>query len=342
MNTKSFGLFVVSITLVASMSAARGGEDNALPAIDGYSVRVWAKGTSAYSNPDSIEVDRGHVWVGYQNVTSKTGNDGKFSTVVEYTSDGQPMRAFDVPGHCDGLRIDPATHTVWASSNEDGNPGLVSIDQATGTITTYTFDSPTVHGGGFDDMAFVNGRMFIAASNPNLDSNGVNVFPALDEVTFNGSKVVLTPVLMGNASALDNVTGQVVSLNEVDPDSLSIDSAGDLVLVNQAGSELVFITNPGSANQSVSRTLVGTQLEDTVWIKSAARGRLLVVDGKTNAIYSVRAKFTAGTVYTETPDDSGVSGFVGTVDLATGIVRPLIIGFVKATGLIFDSSDTDD
>jgi hypothetical protein len=342
MNRMSLGLLFVSISFVASVRADGGGEDNALPALDGYSVRVWAKGTDDFTNPDSIEFDRGHIWVGYQNLTSKTGGDGKSSTVVEYDSDGHLLRTFAVLGHCDGLRIDPITHLVWASSNEDGNPGLVSIDQASGKMTTYSFD-PTAHGGGFDDMAFLNGKMFIAASNPNLDSNGVNDFPAVDEVTFKGTKVVLAPVLMGNANnATDTISGQTVTLNEVDPDSMSIDASGDLVLVNQAGSELVFIVNPGTPSQSVSRTLVGTQLEDTVWIKSAVPGRLLVVDAKTNTIYSVKAKFTPGTIYTETPSDSGVASFVGTLDPATDIITPVIIGFGSATGLIFAPTTGDD
>lgn len=36
--------------------------------------------------------------------------------------------------------------------------------------------------------------------------NTVNDFPAVDEVTFNGTKVVLTPVLMGNTSATDTMS----------------------------------------------------------------------------------------------------------------------------------------
>jgi hypothetical protein len=315
----------------------RGGSSCQLPgglgALPGYSVRVWAKGTTAYTNPDSIVQDGNDIWVGYQNVTSKTGGDGKTSTIVEYTRHGHVEHTYAVPGHCDGLRIDPATHLVWASSNEDGNPGLVSIDPATGVITPYTF-APTAHGGGFDDMAFLNGKMFIAASNPTLDSSGINVFPALDEVSFSATNVVLTPVLMGNATATDVTTNMPVTLNEVDPDSIAIDASGNLVLVNQGGSEFVFIANPGTSSQTVTRLATATQLEDPVWIPSA-KGELLVVDGKANTIYAVRGPFVPGTVYTETPDDSSISSMLGTIDLTTGVVSPKIIGFIKATGLLF-------
>jgi hypothetical protein len=310
-----------------------GSPPDGLAAFPDYKVRIWAKGTTEFSHPDSIERDGTDIWVGYQNVTAKDGTDGKSSTVVEYNLRGRVERTFSVPGHCDGLRIDPTTHLVWASSNEDGNPGLVSIDPATGTVTSFTFD-PTVHGGGFDDMAFLNGKMFIAASNPTLDALGVNVFPAVDQVTFQGTHVALTPVLQGNASAVDVTTSLPVTLNEVDPDSMSIDPAGDLVLTNQGGSELVFISNPGSASQVVTRLGVATQLEDPTWATSAD-GEFLIVDGTTNTIYSVRAPLVPGTVYTETPDDSSIASMFGTVNLKTGVVSPQIIGFKKATGLLF-------
>jgi hypothetical protein len=336
----------VSLTLLAvgglaSTSRASGTSEDetrcslpgGLAALPGYKVRVWAQGTSQYSHPDAIERDGRDIWVGYQNVTAKDGSDNKTSTVVEYDRRGRVERTFAVPGHCDGLRIDPATHLVWASSNEDGNPALVSIDPHTGTVTPYTFD-PTVHGGGFDDMAFVGGKMFMAASNPTLNSAGINVFPAVDQVTFQGTHVVLTPILQGNGTAGDVVTGTTVTLNEIDPDSMSIDTSGNLVLTNQAGSELVFISNPGSAAQTVTRLGVATQLEDPTWVTSAD-GELLVVDGTTNTIYSVRAPFVPGTVYVETPDDSSIASMLGTLDPKTGVVSPQIIGFKKATGLLF-------
>jgi hypothetical protein len=340
-TVSAFTLATIAICGLDSNSrASRSDEDGGrcssptgLAALPGYKVRVWAQGTSQYSHPDSIVRDGRDIWVGYQNVTAKDGSDNKTSTVVEYDLRGRVERTFSVPGHCDGLRIDPATHVVWASSNEDGNPALVSIDPGTGTVTPYTFD-PTAHGGGFDDMAFVGGKMFIAASNPTLNAAGINVFPAVDQVTFKGTHVVLTPILQGNGTAVDVVTGTQVTLNEIDPDSMSIDTSGNLVLTNQAGSELVFISNPGSASQSVTRLLVATQLEDPTWITSTD-GELFVVDGTTNTIYSVRAPFVPGTVYVETPDDSSIASMLGTLDPTTGVVSPQIIGFKKATGLLF-------
>ncbi len=318
------------------------GDDQRLPvvALAGYEVGVFARGTSAYTHPDSVVADAQHVFVGYQNVTAKDGTDNKTSTVVEYTLQGEVVHTFSVPGHCDGLRIDPSTHLVWATSNEDGNPALVTINPTTGVITPYHF-APTPHGGGYDDLAFVNGLAFIAASNPTLDQNGVNVFPALDKIELlSNGNIALTPVLFGNATALDTTANNTpVTLNEIDPDSLTVDPQGDVVLSNQAGSELVFLHNPGTPQQTVTRVPVGTQLDDTVWA-TATGGRMLVADGSANIIYSIRATFTTGTVYTEAPDDSAVNGFVATVKLSTGFVTPIAIGFGKATGLLFlpDSS----
>jgi hypothetical protein len=162
------------------------------------------------------------------------------------------------------------------------------------------------------------------------------VFPALYTVTLNGSHAVLTPILMGNASAADLIANNArVTLNEVDPDSLSVDNKGNLVLVNQGGNELVFLSNPGTPQQTVSRMTVGSQLDDTVW-PSSANGRLLVVDGVANSTYWVSlSHFSTSAIYTQTPDDSGVAGLVGVVNPSTGFVTPVVIGFGKPTGMIF-------
>ncbi|HKV58474.1 MAG TPA: hypothetical protein VJO32_09330, partial [Ktedonobacteraceae bacterium] len=193
---------------------------------------------------------------------------------------------------------------------------------------------PAPHGGGYDDLCFLNGMTFVAASNPNTNSAGVNVFPAIDKMTLSNGKVNLTPVLMGNATATDLVVNSKVSLNEVDPDSMTVDKNGDLVLVNQAGNELVFLKNPGTPQQTVSRVPVGDQLDDTVWATSS-QGRLLVVDSAGQTFWISTPHFVPGAVYTEGPSDSGVAGFVGVVDLTTGIVTPVVIGFSSPTGMLF-------
>jgi hypothetical protein len=313
--------------------------DTAIVALPGYHVRLFAKGTTAYLNPDPIVVDRGHVFVAFQNVTAKDGTDNKTSTIVEYDDHGRVLHTFSVLGHCDGLRVNPATHLLWATSNEDGNPRIVTIDPTTGAITPYVFP-PTPHGGGYDDLAFLNGKAFIAASNPTLNSAGVNVFPAIDEVTLTNGQAVLTPILNGDATATDTTTNMQVTLNLTDPDSLSVDAQGNLVLVDQADAELVFLHNPGTAQQTVTRLPVGTQLDDTVWAPPA-EARLFIVDGPANAIYQVDSDFTAGTVFTEAPSDSGVASFVGTLNPTTGTVTPIAIGFKSPTGLLFAAGTAD-
>jgi hypothetical protein len=96
----------------------------------------------------------------------------------------------------------------------------------------------------------------------------------------------------------------------------------------------VVLTNPGTPGQTVTRLPVGTQLDDTMWT-TGLHGRLLVSDASDNAIYTVRVDAPPGTVITETPDDSGVAGLLGTVDMKTGTVHPAVIEFGKPTGLAY-------
>jgi hypothetical protein len=323
-------LLICPAPYVAPASAAGARTVVALP---GYQVAIFARGTTAYSHPDSILTDGRHVFVGYQNVTAKDGTDNKSSTVVEYTLIGGVVGTFAVKGHNDGLRMDPATHQLWALSNEDGNPGLTIIDPKTGSETPYTF-ARTAHGGGFDDLVFINGKVVISASNPSLDKTGLNAFPALDQVTLGNGTATVTPVLMGNGAATDRIAHTKANLNLIDPDSLTTDLKGDLVLDNQAGSQLLFLSNVGTARQSVSSLPVGTQVDDTVW-PSSARGRLLVTDTGTNSIYAISGAFLPGSAFSATPNDSGVAGMVAKLDTATGTLTPAVIGLSSPHGLAF-------
>jgi hypothetical protein len=90
--------------------------------------------------------------------------------------DGEPLKSWNVLGHSDGMRMDPATHLLWTTSNEDGNPAFATINTVTGVVTPYTFPAPP-HQGGYDDLYFLNGNAFIAASNPTLDASGLDRHP---------------------------------------------------------------------------------------------------------------------------------------------------------------------
>jgi hypothetical protein len=311
-------------------------------ALPGYEVSVFTQNDSRVlvSNPDSVAVDGQNVFIDYQNVTAKDCSDqGKTgsptSTVIEYDMKGKILGHWSVAGHSDGMRIDPATHLVWTTSCEDGSPMFAMIDPTSGTVTPYKFPDPP-HGGGYDDLYFVGGSVYVAASNPTTDSSGANPNPAIDKIALGaGGTLTLTPVLRGDANATDLLgpSSPAASLTLTDPDSLSVDNKGQLVLVSQAESLLVFVKNPGTAQQSVSKMSVGTQLEDTVWPTGA--GRLLVVDGASGVTYWISGTFANGDIYTQSPNDSGVDNFVATINPATGFVTPIAIGFGKATGMVF-------
>jgi hypothetical protein len=322
---------LIAIALGGRVAAItlRPAADDQLPviAVPGYHVSLFTSAGAAVKNPDSVAVDGNRVFIDYQNVTSKTGGDGKFSTVVEYNLGGHELHHWSVSGHSDGMRIDPATHLVWTTSNEDGNPTFALIDPVANTVTPYTFPMPTPHGGGYDDLYFLGGKAYVAASNP---QNSPNTAPAVDQITLNSNHTIsLKPILMGNAIAADGT-----QLNLQDPDSLTTDGSGHLVLVDQGDSQLITIANPGTTNQPVTVLSAGTQLEDTVWPSGV--GRLLVVDGGGNTYWiSKDTAFMAGTIYSQAPNDSGVSNWVGTVDPSSGIITPLAVGFTKATGMVF-------
>lgn len=75
----------------------------------------------------AISADGRRLWVGYGNGVDTFGKGGP-SNVVEYdVATGSVLKNITIPGHVDGLKIDPATGDVWATENEDRNPTLAVI-----------------------------------------------------------------------------------------------------------------------------------------------------------------------------------------------------------------------
>lgn len=308
-----------------------------------YKLTEFAKSGNGYSQPASIVQWGDSVIVGFQNHVAKDGTDGKSSTLVQFSLRGEVKRMFGVPGHNDALGI-VGEDNLWALQNEDGNPNLVVIELESGRMAQYTF-APTVHGGGYDGMAVKNGEVFITASNPNLNSQGVNVFPALVRARLDGNTVDVEPVLSGNANATDIPTGTALQLNLTDPDSVTIDPSGNVILDSQADGELVFIRRPLADNQQAGRILITkstggpTTLDDTAFAPSA-RAFLLFSDAAGDKIYRLDSPplgFEPGVAYSASDTD----GLVGTLNLDSGVITPIVTGLESARRMLFVRPESD-
>jgi hypothetical protein len=343
------GSLTASALLLGSLVASAPAKAQTLPvATPPYKISVFTHSPSETSQPDSIVLWNDSVIVGFENHVAKDGTDGKFSTIVEFSLAGKVKRVFQVPGHNDGLRV-VGDDDLWALQNEDANPNLVVIELRSGKAKKYNF-APTPHGGGYDDMVVQNGKVYITASNPNLDTMGNNVFPALVRATLSGDNVLLEPVLNGDASAIDIPTGKTVTLNLTDPDSLTIDPRGNIVLDSQADSELVFIRHPFTDEQTVGRLSITSPvtgpagatitLDDTAFAPHP-RAFLLVTDvNDPGVIYRIDGGpfgFEPGAAYSA----SDTLGLVGTLNLDNGVVTPIVTGFGSARGLLFVAPDGD-
>lgn len=318
--------WAAAATLAAGVLGA-GGAQAAPTAASGYSLHTFGAAPSGATNPDSIAVSGSHVFVGYAGTAGKSG--GGVSTIAEFNQSGALQKTFTVSGHNDGLKVDPKTGDLWAIQNEDGNPNLAIINTAQGTAKTYTL--PAVNGGGFDDVVFRQGQTFLSASNASQDPN---TDPAIVQATFANNAFTFTPVLLGNATATNTATGAATTLDLTDADSLTLTPGGGLLLTDQTANQLVTVTNPATAGQSA--TVVGTTsggvslpVDDTIFT-GGAPGSLLVSDTNSNAVYAIDGPFTGG-VFSAAPDN----GFVGALDLNSGVLTPIATGFTAPKGMAY-------
>ena len=319
-----------SLTVTAILLAGSGVASAAPMAAAGYSVGVFAPTLSGTSGADSVEVIGGNVYVGYSNGTPKDGSAG-FSTIAEYSSTGALLNSTSVAGHTDGLRYNAATGQVWSMQNEDANANLVLITPGTLAKSAVYTAASVNNGGGFDDVAFVGGKAFVTSSNP---GNNPNTYPVLVTATLGGGVVHTKPVLQGNATVTPLNPSAPTTLNLQDPDSLSLTQDGKLVLDSQGDGQLLFITNPGTAGQSVGalQLLDGVNVDDTVFAGTYDK-TLLVADKTTNTIYSINGSFGYNTGYSAA-QDAALNGFVGALN-ADGSYTQIVTGLGNPGGEAF-------
>lgn len=306
-------------------------------AIAPYTLSVFAAAPHGLSAPDSIAVLRGQVFVGYGDNHAPDGSDGLSSQVVEYTADGQIVHTYTVKGHNDGLKVDPFTERLWALQNEDANPNLVIIDPRSHQQTQPYMFSATPHGGGYDDLVFRGCSVYVSASNP---ANNPNTEPAIVSVRLQDGIVQVEPLLAGNASAIDVPTDATVKLNLQDPDSMTLDPLGNIVLDSQADQELITVSHPGAKDQRVLRlplsylsagTPTRVEVDDTAFATSS-EGFILFADKGLNKVFVLQRKaFAPMQAYTAA--DGGP--FVGTLDMTSGVITPVVTGLSGPGGLVF-------
>jgi len=332
LNSKTALIHLVTSTAILSTVAWLQGNGQAAVAAPtasaGYNVSLFAPNPTGTSGTDSIAIDGNYVYVGYGDGTKSNGSDGLPSTVAQFTTSGQLLQTFSVPGHNDGLRIDPTTGQVYALLNQDGNSKLTTIDPATGTQETYTL--PAVNGGGgYDDLTFLNGKLFIDPSSPTLN-NGVNQTPVLATLSLSGGQATITPVLSSDngLTAVNSATGQTVPFNLTDTDSLGVTPSGALTIDGENDKALFTVTNPGTTQQQVSVLPHPSFTADDNVSGPTTPSSLLVATS--SGVYQISGPFVPGATYISSSSDRAV----GTLD-PSGTLTPIVSGLASSSGLGF-------
>ena len=332
-------------------------EDRSLPALTllapGYAVSTFAPppslGTVQASGPDSIAVSKSgeNVFVGYNNGTVKDGSVPGLSTIVEYSDNGTVLHYWQVSGHNDGLKIDPESGKVWALQNEDGNPNLVVINPRTTAAIAYTFPAPDNGGtgtpGGYDDITFLRGKVYMTESNPDPTSTGSAVvqvrLPADPAVS---NQVIIVRQVLPNHAMATNPAGQTESLFLSDPDSMTA-SGNSLVFTSSADNEILTIHNPGP-HQSVTvvhvhdATSNPVEVDDTFFTPNA-QGAILVVDSS-GTVYEITGPVVTKGLVLSSGDASQT---LGTLNPSTGLFTPVITGFTgQPKGIAFLPTTSSD
>ena len=321
-------------------------------AVSPYSVTTFATAPEGLTAPDSVTFSSTNIFVGYGNGGAPDGSGGAMSNVIEYDFKGNLLENFKIVGHNDGLRYNPLTNQLWALQNEDGNSNLAIIDLRSGRQTIYQLGTGP-HGGGYDDIDFNYGSVYLSASAPTINPNTA---PAIVSLRLGYKKAILSGILNGDGTAVNVTTGEKEPLNLQDPDSMIVDSLGELVMTSQGDGELVIVQHPGMECQNAfvvplssaagGTTTGNTQLDDTVFTNQS-QGELLVADKNLNAIYQITAPYfgpgaySAVSVYQTPTAQSPTESFVGQTNLTNGFVTPIVNGMSDPGGMVFIPSEVD-
>jgi hypothetical protein len=308
--TKPILIFALSLTALVSLQAA----------VTITNTTVFASGTAVNAtNPDSVCLTQNSVWFAWTNNADSTGLSGS-SVVAQYDYTGKLLQQLTFPGYVDGLRYDDERGLIWVLQNQDGNSVLTLIDKK-GNQTTlpYAVKSSTR---GYDDVAFINGAIFMSYTNP------VNATDATIQYMTGVNPVTFATILTMGATGTNLATGQTNQLTtDTDSDSLVVTPFGGLMLTSGADGQLIFVNDLEQATPSVSFLQLldapgknSSNLDDAVWVTSPS-GSFYVSDTGNNRILKVDVTgLTPMSLYASVGSQNAVSS----IDLPTGLATPFI------------------
>jgi hypothetical protein len=359
----------------------------AIPSVpDGFTITSFAAppvASPATVGADDITRLDGHDFVGFNNGVPKTGplaTGPQNSTVVEYNDDGTIANTFAVRGRVDGLGADAGNHRVIVTTNEDGNSTIHTLEPAAATpVVDYTYspnpsasadttnDNTLQSGGGTDAVQVINGKIFVAASNPNtlvgaeppVNPKATATFQVALSQSGGANTATLTPTFADDATASVGGGGAgTTALALTDPDSnaevpfFAPFYGGDYVLDGQADQQLIFVNGIDTAGSFGAGNLTQLPLkhddpsnpgstlpagvDDIRWSEGDG-GSLIVVDGKSNTVYKITGSFPAFQAFAalDTLGANADNAEVDALDPATGKLTPFATGFGTAKGLLW-------
>jgi hypothetical protein len=307
---QSFLVLALSMTALVSLQAAA----------TITNTTTFASGTAVNAtNPDSVCLAPNSVWIAWTNSADSTGLSGS-SVVAQYDYTGKLLQQLTFPGYVDGLRYDDERGLIWVLENQDGNSNLVLIDsKGNQTQVPYAVKSTTR---GYDDVAFINGAIFMSYTNPvNPSDATIQYMTGLNPVTF-------APVLTMGATGTNLATGQTNQpTTDTDSDSLEATPFGGLMLTSEADGQLIFVNDLEKPTRSISFLQLldapgknSSDLDDSVFVLSPS-GSFYVADTGNNRILKVDVTgLTPMALYASV----GSQNAVANVDLSTGLATPFI------------------
>ena len=188
---------------------------------------------------------------------------------MQYSTSGAVQHTYSISGLVDGLKVDPVTGMVWALQNNDGNATLSLINPTTHAVSgpldygpPYFYGPSGGSGRGYDDVAFLNGQVYLSYTNPVNPTN--SVLQILNNGNNPSGALTTTSILTAQQ------TGLTSSTNEPDIDSLKSTPNGELVLTTEGDGpsccdpvgEFTLISHPGAVNQTVTNVPVTDAREE--------------------------------------------------------------------------------